>query len=416
MGTRNDILMPKLGLTMTEGMIADWNVKPGDRIRAGELMFIVETEKVATEIPAPSDGEMLEIIVQQGETVPVGAVIARWTGSGQSAGDQAAPTPTDTSDRTDETRHVNTVDAVQPVQHGRIVATPLARRLAKEHALTLSDIVGSGPRGRIKAQDIRDAIAGGQKPRQPSAERPAMSPGLSAAPFAAASAAQPMTTSHLVSAMAKRMVQAKQDVPHFYLSTEAEVSALLDLREKLNAQPGYAKLTVNHFLVAALARAMEDCPFQNRIWLNDQIHQFDGIDVGVAVSTERGLLAPVLHGLQGISLESIALRANELVNRVRSGQARREDMSGGAITLSNAGMFNVTYMTPIINPPQSAILGVGSVRSVFRPNASGQPVVRQEMGLVLACDHRLHDGSSGLKFLNKVVEYLQNPVWLLRSA
>ena len=411
-GTRNDILMPKLKLTMTEGMIADWNVKPGDRIRAGELMFIVETEKVATEIPAPSDGEMLEIIVQQGETVPVGAVIARWTGSGQSAGDQAAPTPTDTSEQAIATRRVDAVAAVQPAQPGRIVATPLARRLAKEHALTLSGIAGSGPRGRIKAQDIRDAIASGQKTPQAPAERPAMTQGSPATP----SVAQPMPISNLVSAMAKRMVQAKQEVPHFYLSTEAEVSALLDLREKLNAQPGYAKLTVNHFLIAALARALADCPFQNRIWLNEQICQFDGIDVGIAVSTERGLMAPVLHGLQGSSLESIALRSNELVSRVRSGQARRDDMSGGAITISNAGMFNVTYMTPIINPPQSAILGVGSVRSMFRPNASGQPVLHQEMGLVLACDHRLHDGSSGLKFLNKVVEYLQNPVWLLRSA
>ena len=143
--------------------------------------------------------------------------------------------------------------------------------------------------------------------------------------------------------------------------------------------------------------------------------QFDGVDVGIAVSTDRGLMAPVLHGLQGSSLELVAQRANELVSRVRVGQARREEMSGGAITISNAGMLNVTYMTPIINPPQSAILGVGSVREVFRPDSNGQPVIKREMGLVLACDHRLHDGSSGLKFLNVVVDYLQNPVWLLRS-
>lgn len=294
---------------------------------------------------------------------------------------------------------------------GRIPSSPYARRLALEHGIALEQVKGSGPRGRIKAQDVREAIDNRTSHPVSHSLQASDPPVRQSMP----SSGQPIATTGIVAAMAKRMVQAKQQVPHFYLSTEAEVTALLELRETLNSQPGFSKLTVNHFLIAAVARALEDCPFQNRIWFDDQILQFDGVDVGVAVSTDRGLMAPVLHGLQGSSLEMIAQRANELVGRVRAGQARREEMSGGAITISNAGMMNVTYMTPIINSPQSAILGVGSVREVFRPGASGQPVIRREMGLVLACDHRLHDGSSGLKFLNVVVSYLQNPVWLLRS-
>jgi len=423
MSTRNDILMPKLGLTMTEGMIAEWAVQPGDYLQPGQLMFVVETEKVATEIPASSAGEMLEILVQKGETVPVGAVVARWTGSGQSAAEAQSDSESMSQVGTEQVQQVASIASdsrpsqsisekdQQPSPLGRIPSSPYARRLALEHGIALEQVKGSGPRGRIKAQDVREAID--SRVNEP-VSRPVQA---SAAPIKQSmpSSGQPVATSGIVAAMAKRMVQAKQEVPHFYLSTEAEVTALLDLRETLNAQPGFSKLTVNHFLIAAVARALEDCPFQNRIWFDEQILQFDGVDVGIAVSTDRGLMAPVLHGLQGSSLEMIAQRANELVGRVRVGQARREEMSGGAITISNAGMLNVTYMTPIINPPQSAILGVGSVREVFRPDANGQPVIKREMGLVLACDHRLHDGSSGLKFLNVVVDYLQNPVWLLRS-
>ncbi|MCD0501895.1 2-oxo acid dehydrogenase subunit E2 [Bordetella petrii] len=218
----------------------------------------------------------------------------------------------------------------------------------------------------------------------------------------------------LVQSMARRMTQAKQ-VPHFYLAAEAEVSELQDLRRRLNEQPGASRLTLNHFVIAAVARALHALPYQNRIWLDDQIVQFDAIDVGVAVSTERGLMAPVLHGLGAASLDDIAGQSDALLERVRGGRATREDMSGGAISVSNAGMFNVTYMTPIINPPQSAILGVGSIRQVFRPDDRGAPALKREMGLVLAADHRLHDGASALKFLNYIIELLQDPYRLLRN-
>lgn len=408
MSTRNDILMPKLGLTMTEGMLAEWCITPGATLKAGDVMFVVETDKVATEIMAPSDGQLLEVLVEQGETVPVGTVVARWTGVGQ-ATDLFEPEAPVARDQAIERATVQTLPLEKPPTEQRIVATPLARNLAHRANIDLQTVTGTGPRGRIKAGDVRTVLsARNDSKASPEANQPEQTR-RPAAP------AQSGTPGSLIQTMARRMVQAKQDTPHFYLSTEAEVSELLRLRERLNEGSPAVKLTVNHFIIAAVAHALAQCPWQNRIWQDNRIVAFDTLDVGVAVSTDKGLMAPVLHRLDGSPLDAIAVQANTLIERVRSGQAQRDDMSGGAITISNAGMFNVTYMTPIINPPQSAILGVGSVRQLFRPDAQGQPALHREMGLVLACDHRLHDGTSGLKFLNAVVELLQNPYRLLRT-
>lgn len=405
MSGMNDLLMPKLGLTMTEGLVAEWCVAPGDSVKQGDVIFVVETEKVANEITADADGVMGEILVPLGETVPVGAVVARWTGPGQRASAETAAVPAAAATPASLVAQPQ-AEAMPANPAGRVVATPLARRQAEELGVALQTVQGSGPHGRIKAADVRAAVATKQAaPATLPAHQAVMVPAAERAP-----------ASSLVQAMARRMVEAKQNTPHFYLSAEAEVSELLALRTRLNAQQGQVKLTLNHFIVAAVARALEALPQQNRIWDGGDVVQFRTIEVGVAVSTERGLMAPVLHDLGGCSLDEIARRADQLVQRVRDGKASRDDMQGGAITVSNAGMFNVTYMTPIINPPQSAILGVGSIRDVFRPDATGAPVLKREMGLVLAGDHRLHDGASGLQFLNRVIDYLQDPYLLLRSG
>ncbi|MBO9354632.1 2-oxo acid dehydrogenase subunit E2 [Bordetella petrii] len=406
MSQLTDLLMPKLGLTMTEGMLVEWSIGAGQPVKAGDPLFVVETEKVANEIPAPADGVLAEILVQAGETVPVGTVVARWTGPGQAAD---AP-PADPAAASPPVAAPAPITAAVPAG-GRVVATPLARRLARESSLDLGRIAGSGPGGRIRAADVRNQAGQASTHRDdaPSLSAPAPGPGPARPP-----AAQPVAASALVQSMARRMVQAKQ-VPHFYLAAEAEVSELLALRSRLNQQPGTPRLTLNHFVLAAVARALYALPYQNRIWNDDHIVQYEDIDVGMAVATERGLMAPVLHGLRDATLDDIAEQSGALLERVRMGKATRDDMSGGAITVSNAGMFNVTYMTPIINPPQSAILGVGSIREVFRPDAQGAPALKREMGVVLAADHRLHDGASALKFLNQVIELLQDPYRLLRN-
>ncbi|CAB5515890.1 Dihydrolipoyllysine-residue succinyltransferase component of 2-oxoglutarate dehydrogenase complex [Achromobacter anxifer] len=409
MGALNDLLMPKLGLTMTEGMLIEWSVVAGDQVKAGDPLFVVETDKVANEIAAEADGLIGEILVAAGETVPVGAVVARWTGPGQQGGLEPQALAAGEADPAPEAEAKTSAEPESAsAATGRIVATPLARRLARELDVDLAGVGGTGPGGRIKAADVRQAQASARA----APTRAAVAATAPAAP--AAEDAQRIAASGLVQTMARRMTQAKQ-VPHFYLAAEAEVSELLALRSRLNGQPDAPRLTLNHFVIAAVARALEALPQQNRIWNDDHIVQFQDIDVGVAVTTERGLMAPVLHGLAGVALDGIARRSDALLERARTGNATRDDMSGGAISISNAGMFNVTYMTPIINPPQSAILGVGSIREVFRPDAQGAPALRREMGLVLAADHRLHDGAGALKFLNHVIELLQDPYRLLRT-
>lgn len=407
MSELNDLLMPKLGLTMTEGLLAEWCVNQGDTVKEGEVIFVVETDKVATDVTAQADGTIGEILVEAGDTAPVGAVVARWTGPGQGFNSDQLDEPAASRDGTtaeEQAEHASVEDSPEPrtaASDSRIISTPLARRLAHEHKIELATIVGTGPRGRVKADDVRKAVA------QVSQHQPADTMQV---------IAERTPVTGVVQSMARRMVQAKQEAPHFYLAAEVEVTELLHLRERLNSQEDARKLTINHFIVAAVAAALRATPEQNRIWDKGDVVQFHSIDVGVAVSTDRGLMAPVLHDLAGCSLDEIAKRSSELVSRTREGRASREDMHGGAITISNAGMFNVTYMTPIINPPQSAILGVGSVRELFRPGPNGTPQLHQEIGLVLAGDHRLHDGASGLRFLNRIIDLLQDPYRLLRGV
>jgi pyruvate dehydrogenase E2 component (dihydrolipoamide acetyltransferase) len=212
--------------------------------------------------------------------------------------------------------------------------------------------------------------------------------------------------------MARRLSAAKQEIPHFDLAREVDAGALLDLRSQLNAS-GARRFTLNHFIVAALGRALLDEPTANRVWADDALLSFDAPDVGVAVSSERGLYVPVLRNAGRLPMGQLARQAQALVERARNGRLSAAEMSGGAVTVSNAGMFDVTYMTPIINPGQAMILGVGSVREVFRPDSEQRPSLRREIGMVLACDHRVLDGVTGLRFLGRVVGCLQNPVDLL---
>lgn len=227
MNELNDILMPKLGLTMTEGTISEWSIAPGDRVSPGDLLFVVETDKVATEITAEAEGELREVVVPVGETVPVGAVVGRWTGPGQGV-PQDEEVRDESPAEASADPQLNTPVA-KAVDETRVIATPLARRLAREHGLELVGLTGSGPRGRIKAEDVRAAAQAG------ASNTGAVQPQPDTAPT---DSGQSIPASAMAQAMARRMVEAKQQVPHFYLAAEAEVTELLDLRGQLNAQEG----------------------------------------------------------------------------------------------------------------------------------------------------------------------------------
>ncbi|HRO57600.1 MAG TPA: 2-oxo acid dehydrogenase subunit E2, partial [Burkholderiaceae bacterium] len=212
---------------------------------------------------------------------------------------------------------------------------------------------------------------------------------------------------------ARRLVAAKQQTPHFYLALEAEVSALQKLRAELNAAQSEQRFTINHFVLAAVGRALAQMPEVNRVWTDEGILSLPAADVGMAVHTERGLMAPILRDVGRQPMIRIATAATEATARAQAGRLGAPEMAGGAITVSNAGMHGVSYMASIINPGQAMILGVGSVRGVFRPDEHDEPVLRRELGMVLSADHRVLDGVTALKFLGRVVSLLERPLGLL---
>lgn len=400
----SDLVMPKLGLTMTEGTISEWVVSPGDSFSSGDLVLVVETDKIANEIEAPADGTLHDVIVQVGETVPVGTVLARWD-VGTAGTPELVATPASTPVAVDSGATSDVLDAKPApaisVDGARVIATPLARRIAGLEGVDLHTVSGTGPKGRIKAEDVRKA-----KQAAPVATERAV-------PIGYATSGTRLTPTTYQASVAKRLTEAKRDTPHFYLSTEADVGALLDIRKQLNTANADLRVSINHLILAAVGRTLADMPAANRIWSNGEIVQYDTADVGIAVTTDAGLFAPVVRDIGASGLGHVATSAREIVSRARDGSLRPEDMQGGATTVSNAGMYDVTYMGSIISPGQSSILGVGSIRKTFRPDDNGLPVLCQEMGLVLSCDHRIFDGVGGLAFLNALKDYLETPFRLL---
>lgn len=409
---RRELLMPKLGLTMTEGSIADWMVQPGQSIAQGAGLFVVETDKVANEIPAEQQGTLLEIVVPVGTTVPVGAVIGYWDDGAASTNSVSGTVASDAGSsieraKPSEPRAPTALPerTAKPTMRSdkRIVATPLARRVASTRGVSLEDVTGSGPKGRIVARDIPDATV-----------YTAPNVNTTAAPTRHDDDAYtviPPTT--LQSTIARRLTKGKQDAPHFYLALDADVSRLIELRKEINHAQQAVRLTLNHFIVMAVARALSAMPDANRVWSDDGILAFKRIDVGVAVNTDQGLMAPAVRDVGAVSIGELARRLDAVTASARNTTLTSQDMGLPAITVSNAGMHNVTYMSSIINPGQAMILGVGSVKGVFRPNQDGQPVLCHEMGLVLSADHRILDGVNALKFLNRVVDNLAQPSQLL---
>lgn len=396
------LVMPKLGLTMTEGQLSEWKVGPGQSFRAGEVVFVVETDKIANEVEAEADGRLVEILVEAGETVAVGTPLARLEGSaaesrGRPSDGKAEPAPAATSAQ---------APTAAPDPSGRILATPLARRLARQGSIDLSALRGSGPRGRIKASDVERAA------REPTPVR-ARGPETSTGGVAGAPEGMRSRPSAAQATIARRLTEAKRDVPHFYVATEAEVSALLALRAGLAAGGDWPKTTLTHWIVAAVGRALVEAPETNRVWDGDEIVELAASDVGVAVDAERGLYVPVLRDAGRRSVGAIAAELSTLVARVRGGGLSVDEVAGGAVTVSNVGMHGITYLTPIINPGQAMILGVGSVRELFRPDGEGQPALRRELGLVLAADHRVINGVAATALLKRVVGLLEQPMRLL---
>lgn len=398
-----DVVMPKFGLTMTEGLITRWHHFLGDAVQRGGILFDVETDKVTTEVEAAVDGTLEEILFAEGAVVAVGQTIARISTGGDvplsklghgedspAARKLMADHQIDRADLTGSGRE----GRVMKEDVLRVIATPFARRLARDGGIPLAGIKGSGPGGRIKAADL---------PNRSPDDVHQIPAGLIKPDMAR-------------QATARRVQAAKRDIPHFYLTRTTGFQALQKLRLDLNAaRAGRAKISITHLLVKAAGLALAHHPQMNCIWLPEGILPLATVGVGIVTETPAGLRIPVLDCADSLPLDALAVACDGLFARARAGTLTAADSAGGVISVSNVGMFGAHSLTPVISPPQAMILGVGAPQQLFRPDAAGQPELRTEIVLTLAADHRLIDGATAARFLATLAQVLENPLELLRA-
>jgi pyruvate dehydrogenase E2 component (dihydrolipoyllysine-residue acetyltransferase) len=427
-----NILMPALSPTMTEGKLAKWHVKVGDAVKAGQVICEIETDKATMEVEAVDEGKVGQIVVPEGaEGVKVNAVIAILLEEGETsvpAGAAAAPPspkPAAAAAPPPAMPAAGPAPAAAPqlrpsapasqaavASSGqRIFASPLAKRIAAEKGINLASLKGSGPNGRIVKADVEAAKPG-------AAPAPAGAPKAAPAPVpqpiftAPGDKRVPHTAVRKV--IARRMLESKQTVPHFYLNVDLEIDALLAARQAINdvARKMGAKVSVNDMVIKACAKALRDHPECNASWTEDEMIEYGAVDISVAVATDRGLITPIVRNADMKGVAQISIEMKDLAARAKDGKLKLNEFQGGGFTISNLGMFGIQNFAAIINPPQAMILavGVGEERVVAR---KGQMVIRQMMSCTLAVDHRVVDGATGARFLQTLRSYIEQPAAML---
>jgi pyruvate dehydrogenase E2 component (dihydrolipoamide acetyltransferase) len=451
-----DVLMPQLGETVAEGKITQWFKSAGDAIAPGDNLFEIETDKVSMEVPSTSAGVLAEIRVAAGEVAPVGAVVAviadkagtaaslprdaSATASASPAAKAAsaatgAPSRPRAPPVSAASLAVPPAAAAVPIKldpffevrtpernfgparlAGGTRVTPLARRLAAQGGIDLAGISPSGPNGRIRARDVETALASGKR----------------AAPAAAGPSADQIKALYrdvpfeevpldgMRRTIATRLVQATQTIPHFYLSADVEIGAVIKLREQANTaaprdtdgNPGF-KLSVNDFVIKAWAAALRRVPAANAIWAEDRILRFRHSDIGVAVALEGGLITPIIRSADTKTLSAISREMKELSARARERKLKPEEYQGGVSAISNLGMYGVREFSAIINPPQSTILAVGAARRQAIETEAGGVAFASVMSVTLSCDHRVVDGALGAQLLAAFKGCVEQPVTML---
>jgi pyruvate dehydrogenase E2 component (dihydrolipoamide acetyltransferase) len=441
-----DVLMPQLGETVAEGKITQWFKTAGDPIKPGDNLFEIETDKVSMEVPSTTAGVLAEIRVPAGTVAPVGAVVAVITdGAGAAAatpkpttaavGASSAPAPVAVPvgapqsaaapvapvklDPFFEVRTPERNYGPARLPGGRSV-TPLARRLAAEGGIDLTKISPSGPHGRITARDV-EAAARAAVPRPAIAAAPAEGPSAEAikaiyrdVPF------QEVPLDGMRKTIATRLVQAKQTIPHFYLTADVEISRLITLREEANAaapknedgKPAF-KLSLNDLIIKAWATALQRVPAANAVWAQDRILRFEHSDIAVAVALEGGLIAPIIRRAELKSLSAISNEMKELAARARAKKLKPSEYEGGSSTISNLGMYGVREFAAIINPPQATILAVGAARRQAVEKEDGGVAFASVLSVTLSCDHRVVDGVLGAELIAAFQKFVAQPVSML---
>ena len=419
------VIMPKLSPTMEEGQISRWLKKEGDKVSLGEPLAEIDTDKATMEMQALTNGVLRKIIINEGQSAPLGQLIAiigepnediasllseapaaAPAKQEQKQEDQPAPQAKAAAASAAPAPHA--VDNGQPrTDSGRMIVSPLAARMAAEAGIDLRSLQGSGPGGRIIKRDIEAAIS------QPKAEPgyPRLVPAGQVQQIGA-SAYRDEPATEIRKTIARRLVTSIGPVPHFFLTTEIEMDRASEMRRGINALDPDLKISINDIIIKVAAAALIQHPQVNASFQEKFVRYYERADVGVAVAIEDGLITPVVRAADQKSLSQIAAEVRELAERARSRKLKPEEYTGATFSISNLGMFGIDEFTAVINPPEGAILAVGAMspKPVVRDN---EIVIRQIMRVTMSCDHRVIDGATGAKFLQTFKKILENPLYLV---
>ena len=423
------ITMPALSPTMTEGTLANWQAKEGDSISSGDVLAEIETDKATMEVEAVDEGTLAKILIPGGtENVAVNTPIAIMLEEGEDASaldgfnpggapavavntPVAASTPAAEGTAPAASAAPTPAPAAPTASGNRIFSSPLARRIAANANLDLAAIAGSGPRGRIVKADVEKAIASGGTAAPASAPAAAVPAPAAVTPPAAGDYVEIPLTS-MRKTIARRLTEAKQTIPHFYLTVECEIDNLLAMRKELNGRSDAYKISVNDFIIRASALALKQLPEANACWGGDKILQYKDIDIAVAVAIDGGLITPIVRNADQKGLAGISNEMKELAGKAKDGKLMPEEYQGGCFSISNLGMFGIKEFSAVINPPQAAILaiGAGTLRPVVKDGALGMATV---MSVTLSCDHRVIDGAMGAGLLKHFKGYIEEPLTMM---
>jgi pyruvate dehydrogenase E2 component (dihydrolipoamide acetyltransferase) len=431
--------MPQLGETVAEGKITKWFKAAGDAVKPGDNLFEIETDKTSMEVPSTVAGTLTEIHFNVGDVAKVGAVVAVISGSGAGASPSPAntpkpaampPRPTSTARApVAQTTPVPRTVPMDPFHEVRTpernygpaqlpsgtFTTPLARRLAGERGIDLSRVTGSGPHGRIVARDVEQAA-----PAVMPVAMPATANAAQVKALYQGIAYEEIPLDSMRRTIATRLVEAKQTIPHFYLTADLDAGRMMAMREEANAaapkdkegQPSF-KLSLNDFIIKAWAAALQRIPAANAVWAGDRILRFQHSDIGIAVALDGGLITPVLRNAETKSLTMISAEMRDLADRARRKKLRPNEYQGGASAISNLGMYGVREFSAIINPPHATILAIGATRRAPVEAEDGSVKFINQMTVTLSCDHRVVDGALGAELLAAFKKLVESPVTAL---
>jgi pyruvate dehydrogenase E2 component (dihydrolipoamide acetyltransferase) len=424
------IVMPKLGFDMREGLLSSWLKQPGDEVNKGDVVAEIESDKATLELESQVAGTLLKHLEEAGAVVPIGANLAIVGEEGEDIagldGDQAETAPAADSGNGQEAE-AQPVQVETPVQAttgmqevapaadsgefpGGVRATPVARRMARELNIDLAQVSGSGPDGRIRKADV-EAFQTQPRPEARPAETPDAAPAPASAP--APTDVTEIAPSRLRQAIGRRMTESKTTVPHFYVTNEIDMAAVMELRRQINSKlPEDNKVTVNDLIVKAAALALRDFPNLNAAYVDGKILQHQRINVGSAVAVEGGLLTVVQKDTDTSTLSKIAADHKAMIGRAREGKIKTDDVEGGTFTVSNLGGFDVDHFIAIINPPDAAILAIGSARQV-PVVVDGEIAVGMRMKATISADHRVTDGAEAARYMQAFKALLEEPLRLL---